>query len=119
MCDCMIYDSHKLYLLELKSHAGKSLPFSAIRQNQLDELTKSITYQGIVAGFIVNFRDVSRTFFVDANLVSKFVFLGERKSIPISWFEENGTEIEGRKLKVHYRWNVEKFIGGEKDGKTE
>lgn len=110
ICDCMMFDGHKLYLLELKSHKGKSLPFSAIRQNQIDELAKSLTYQGVTSGFVVNFSDVARTFFADANLVANYVFIGERKSIPLAWFEEHGKEIQGKLKKVHYSWNVEKFL---------
>jgi recombination protein U len=103
-----------LYLLELKSHAGKSIPFSAIRQNQVTELSKASTYQGITCGFIVNFRDIERTFFITAVKVEYFMAHEERKSIPMAWFETEGREIKGRKLQVHFRWNIEEFLGGAK-----
>lgn len=112
ICDCMMFNDRFLYLLELKSHVGKSLPFSAIRQNQVTELSKALTYRGIIAGFVVNFRDIGRTFFTEANKVEYFMTHEERKSIPLAWFTENGAEITGRKLKVHYRWNVQEFLYG-------
>ena len=34
ICDSMLYNGYNLYLLELKSHKGKSLPLSCIRENQ-------------------------------------------------------------------------------------
>jgi len=42
MCDCLLYDSKHLYFLELKTHKGKSLPLSAIRENQIEQLDKAI-----------------------------------------------------------------------------
>ena len=109
MCDCMIFNG-VLYLLELKSHKGKSIPFSAIRQNQVTELSKASTYQKVIAGFIVNFRDVEKTYFATAPKVEYFIAHEERKSIPIVWFEENGTLIPQRKLRVNYRYGVDEFL---------
>jgi recombination protein U len=105
-----------LYLLELKSHKGKSIPFSAIRQNQVTELSKASTYKNMICGSIVNFRDVERTYFVSAVKVEYFLAHADRQSIPIAWFETEGCEIKGRKLKVHFRWNIEEFL---KEGEGE
>lgn len=109
MCDCMIFDG-ALYLLELKSHKGKSIPYSAIRKNQITELSKASTYKNIVAGFVANFRDVEKSFFVSAAKVEYFIAHENRKSIPLAWFEENGTQILQTKLKVHYRYDIEEFL---------
>lgn len=109
ICDCMMFNGI-LYLLELKSHKGKSLPFSAIRQNQITELSKASTYPKIIAGFIVNFRDVEKTFFVLAPKVEYFITHEERKSIPIAWFEENGVIIPQKKLRVNYRYELDRLL---------
>lgn len=110
MCDCEMFDGQNLYLLELKSHKGKSLPLSAIRKNQLDELLKASTYKNIVAGFIVNYADVGQTFFIPATNVIDFITDGERKSIPLVWCERFGIKINGILKKVNYKWDVENFI---------
>ena len=115
MCDCMIFDG-VLYLLELKSHKGKSLPFKKIRKNQVEELSKANTYSKVVAGFIVNFRDVDKTYFATAPKVEYFMTHEERKSIPIAWFEENGTLITQRRLKVHYRYGIDEFLTANTNG---
>ncbi len=110
ICDCMLYNG-TLFLLELKSHKGKSLPFSAIRQNQVVDLSKASMYGGVVAGLIINFRDAERTFFVHIGKIEYFIAHEERKSIPLMWCEENGIEIPGKKLKVHFRWDLQKVLG--------
>ena len=110
MADCMIYDGYKLYLLELKSHKGKSLPLSAIRENQVTELFKASTYQNIISGFIINFADVGQTFFIQAVDVLDFIQCGERKSIPIDWCDMFGYQIFGQLKKVNYKWDIESFI---------
>jgi recombination protein U len=113
ICDCMMYNKN-LYLLELKSHAGKSLPLSAIRENQIKELSKVETYEGIIAGLLINFRDIEKTYFVKIDNILYFMAHEERKSIPVSWCEQWGTEIKGRKLRVHYRWDLKEWMEGMK-----
>lgn len=109
MCDCMIFNGI-LYLLELKTHKGKSIPFSAIRENQITELSKASTYPKIIAGFVVNFRDAEKTYFATAPKIEYFMSHEERKSIPLIWFEENGTLIQQKRLRVHYRYDIDKFL---------
>lgn len=111
MCDCMMF-SDALFLLELKTHKGKSIPFSAIRQNQVTELSKASTYSKVIAGFIVNFRDAEKTYFTSATKIEYFMAHEERKSIPMAWFEENGTLIHQKRLKVHYRYGIQEFLDG-------
>jgi len=110
MCDCMMFDGEKLYLLELKSHKGKSIPFSAIRQNQLDELSKASTYKNIIAGFVIHFADVGTTYFCKADDVLYFIKHEERRSIPISWCEQWGTKIDGKLKKINYLWDIKSFV---------
>ena len=54
ICDCMLHDGEYLYLLELKNHKGKSLPLSAIRQNQVDDLLLAAKHRNIIAGLVVS-----------------------------------------------------------------
>ena len=110
ICDCMLFDGQLLYLLELKSHKGKSIPFSCIRQTQLDELSKAAMFDNVATGFMFNFRDVGRTFYVNADIVRIFVLASERKSISIEVCVENGVEIKGTKKRTRYSWNIEQFI---------
>jgi recombination protein U len=108
--DCMLYNGNRLYLLELKSHKGSSLPFTAIRKNQLTELSKASTYKNITAGFIINFAEKERTFFCKVDDVLYFMEHEERKSVPLTWCEKWGREIKSRKLKVNYRYDLERWL---------
>ena len=95
--------------MELKSHKGASLPLSAIRKNQIDGMAK-VNHPKMKAIFIINFRDKEKTYAIDADKLREFIQHSERKSIPISFLEESGTEIEAHKKKVHYRYDLEKYF---------
>jgi len=108
-CDFELYSNGNLYWLELKSHLGKSLPLSCIRDNQVKELTKAAE-KGVIAGLLVEFRDVNRVFWLDINDYNEFVTEWDRKSIPLNYFEEAGIEIEVKNLRVHKRYDISKFL---------
>lgn len=110
ICDCMMHDGKYLYLLELKSHKGKSLPLSAIRENQIKSLTDADKHKNIIAGLIVNFSDIEETYFMDIKLAFKWFYNGVRKSIPLSEFRTYCMPINAYKKKVNYRYAVEEFI---------
>lgn len=109
LCDCMTMTKDKLYLMELKSHKGTSLPLSAIRKNQIEGMAK-VNHPKMKAIFIINFRDKEKTYAIDADKLQEFIQHTERKSIPLSFLEEVGTEIEAHKKKVHYRYDLEKYF---------
>lgn len=107
ICDCMMYNGDYLYLCELKSHKGKSIPFSCIRTNQVEEMCKALK-KGATAIFIFNMRFVNETYIVYADEVKDFMDNSPRKSIPIEWMKENG-DLLGQTLKrTRYRYNIEK-----------
>lgn len=99
-----------LLILELKSHKGKSLPFSAIRENQLKEMFIASEYRKVLPFLIVFFSDIERCFALPIQKVVALKQEGTRKSIPLEYFEEQGTEIEVIKLRTNYRYNIEKFL---------
>lgn len=103
-------DLSVLLILELKHHHGKSLPLNCIRNNQLQEMLKASTKKNVVPLLIAFFSDVERCFSLDIRYVQKFIEENDRKSIPISYFEEKGVEIEVYKLKTNYRYNIEKWL---------
>lgn len=99
-----------LLILELKSHKGKSLPFSAIRDNQLKEMFEASRYRKILPFIVMFFSDIERCFALPIQKVVALKQEGTRKSIPLEYFEEQGTEIEVIKLRTNYRYNIEKFL---------
>ena len=107
ICDCLIMAKDKLYLLELKSHKGSSLPLNCIRPNQLEGLVKAESYKNVYAAFVINFRDKEKTFIISANKLYEFIGNTTRKSIPIKFIESNGKEIRSERKKVRYRYDLE------------
>ena len=111
ICDCQLFDGDYLYLLELKTTKGKSLSLNNIRKNQIDDLMDASEYANIVAGLVVNFADVEQTYFMEIKLAYYWYYeQTERKSIPIKEFREKCIEIQAKKLKTNYRYDIQGFI---------
>ncbi len=117
-CDLIVFSANlvtshgKLYKLELKSLNGKSLPLGNIKssdEKRLKFVAKLVASEnrGVMAGFVVNFRDTNETFFVLASKVFVFIELAERASIPIAWFRENGRLIEQKIKRVRWGYDLE------------
>ncbi len=110
ICDCMLFDGSRLYLFELKSIKGKSIPFSNIRENQLKELSKAQKFKNIIAGIVIEFNELDRAFFMCISDITDFMRIGSRKSIPIEYCVEKGIEIEITKKRVNDSFNVRKLL---------
>ena len=111
ICDYIAYNNEGLYLLELKSHKGTSLPYTAISDYQLKGLS-NIDYPGIKAYFIINMRDKEKTYAIEAQKIKKYIETSERKSIPISFMDDEGVEIKGIKNRSRYEYDVGKLLCG-------
>lgn len=107
--DCEVMGKKYLFILELKSHKGSSIPFNCIRPTQLKEMS-NITHEKVKAYFILNYRDLESTFAIDVQTVKKYIEEADRKSIPIKWVIKNGIEIKGTKKKVRFRYELESFF---------
>jgi recombination protein U len=116
IADCLIQDPFSgLHLIELKNHKGKSIPLSCIignktKEKQMKDLFEANKYSAVYSHIIVFFSDVERCFELDIDSFMEFVDKGERKSIPIEYFERKGWEIEVEKLRTNYRFNIEKWL---------
>ena len=107
-----MFSQCNLFLLELKSHKGRSLPFSCIKLKHLEDMVKANEFKGIHSYIVINFRDELETYAVYAHRILKFMQTTDRKSIPISFCQENGVLIPQHKKKVHFKYDVEVLIGG-------
>ncbi|HIG0360431.1 Holliday junction resolvase RecU [Clostridium botulinum] len=109
ICDFMIMAKERLFLLELKSHKGASIPFNCVRKTQLREMAE-INYSNIKAFFLFNFRDKERTYAIGAITLKKFIENADRKSIPINWCKDNGIEITSEKKRSRFRYDLEALL---------
>ena len=79
---------------EAKNTKNKtSFPLNNITKHQIEHLKRVINHGGI-AFFIIQFELLDKVFILDASYVIHFYEHGERKSIPLSCFEESGVEVE-------------------------
>lgn len=118
-CDCFMFDGKILYTLELKSVGIKSISFErdktdkgVIHKHQIDNLLKFSTYENIISGFLFDFRLSDMTYFCLIEDFMNMINHLDKKS-----FNEKDLfcyckpiVIAKKKLKVNYRYNIEKFL---------
>ena len=110
--DYRLYKYPYTFLLELKTHKGKSLPLAKIRERQIQGMYKAAMYHGIYAGFLINFRELEETYYISVNDVVTFISSNERKSIPVEWCREYGVRIGQTKKRVRYSYDLSSWLGG-------
>lgn len=113
ICDYIAFDdlSRTLFLWELKSTKGTSIPFKMIRDNQKKELLKASEHN-LVAGLICNFRNENNdTFFIEITDYIKMLENINKKSFNIKDLKENNAiPIESHKKITRYGYNMKKLI---------
>ena len=120
--DFLMWDSvaHILFALELKTVQGKSISFERDKSNtgiihlhQIEGLSKWSTYDGIVAGFIIEFRAAEKTIFIK---ISDFIELTNqipKKSFRIEDLDKYKIPyllIPQTKLRKNYKYDIDHFI---------
>jgi recombination protein U len=106
LCDYVFYDGTDLYLMEMKSHKGSSIPSSKL--TQLDGLLKQ-RKAGVVACFALNYRDHDKTYIMTADQVAEV--LSYRKSVPLSYCDEHGVQIPQEKKITRWRYDLSLYFG--------
>lgn len=109
-CDYILFRSPNLFLVELKTHKGKSIPLAKIRENQIQGMSKAVQYDGVYGGFLINFRDLEETYYVSVQEVINFIQTEKRKSIPVGWCRDHGIQIPQVKKRVRYRYDLENWL---------
>lgn len=110
ICDCLMFDGDYLYLLELKSTKGKSLPFNNIKKHQIDDLLWASTYSNTICGLVIEFSKIAECYFIEINKFKVFYESTSRKSMPIDYLEKYGLKIDVERKKINSKFDVEKFI---------
>ena len=117
--DCFIYRHPHLFPLELKSGKGTSFSFQKnkkesgknIKLNQIDGLTKASLTQGIHAGFVFNFSERDRTYWMNIVDFNRFYQTTTKKSINENDMLEFGCVLISQELKkVKFNYDIEKML---------
>ena len=110
MCDCVLFGNRTLFLCELKSHNGKSIPFSCVRENQIEQLTKAAKFPFIIPALVIFFPDVEKCWAVHINDWNNLVDASKKKSANIAEIAQAGFEVGVTKLKVNFKYDVQTMM---------
>lgn len=120
--DYLLWDSmHRvLYALELKTVKGSSISFERskddkgeIHYSQIKNLYNWNKYDGILAGFIIEFRQIEKTVFIAISEFNKLISLIDKKSFNYNDLEEHEIPfivINQKKARTRYRYDVDAFL---------
>ena len=110
--DYRLYKYPYTFLLEFKTHKGKSIPLEKIRDSQIKGMAKAVEHKGIYGGFIFNYRDLEETYYVPVMAIVEFINSKVRKSIPVEWCREQGVRIEQKKKISRYAYGTDRWLRG-------
>ncbi|MBQ2396114.1 MAG: Holliday junction resolvase RecU [Bacteroidales bacterium] len=120
--DYLMWDSkkHILYALELKTVAGKSITFERnkdenkeIHFHQIQGLNQWDKYEGIVCGFIIEFRKLEKTIFINIKDFNRIIDLIPKKSFnynDLDIYNIKHTIISQKKARTRFTYGVNEFL---------
>ena len=117
-CDFMHFDSELFYTLELKTFEG-SCSFERckgdkgiIHYYQIESLKKFYNCKNVCSGLILDFRKTDNTYFLSINEWDNLINSISKKSFNENDLLEytNPILIDKKKLKVNYKYNIDKFF---------
>lgn len=114
------------YCWELKTAAQKYMSYHTcenderekknanIQWHQIEGLTKASEYDNVTAGFLLNFRldnGEQLLYFMNIKDFNRYRNNSNKRSLNIMDVSLNGgVKINGEKLRVNYRWNLDEFL---------
>lgn len=121
--DFFVFDGKKFYTLECKSFEG-SCSFERSKEDrgvihwyQIESLLKFSRYKNVISGFLLDFRTSGNTYFLEINDFTEMIRKISKKSFNEKDMLEHCSPIliDKKKLKVNYKYEIEKFL---KDAKS-
>lgn len=113
ICDFLIFNNkyRTLYLAELKSTKGSSIPYIMIKDNQIKGLTEAGKHN-VIPCFFFNFREKNNvTYFMKINDFLTMKNNLEKKSFNLQDLEKYGSIIVSCTIRrTRYRYDIEKLI---------
>lgn len=120
--DFLLWDSKRriLFALEMKTVSGTSISFERnededreIHFHQIQGLNQWNEYDGIVCGFIIEFRKIAKTVFIDIEQFNRIVELIPKKSFnynDLCVYKIQHTIIGQKKARTRYTYGVDEFL---------
>lgn len=119
VCDCLVFLGGKLLFLELKSVKGKSKSFSKNEFRQLNDIhklihnSKGIKRYGAYGGFLIEFRELEKTYFIDTDTIYEYFEKEDTKTINIDKLINKGysyIEIGQKILVKNYTYDIRSLL---------
>lgn len=120
--DYLMWDSkkHILYALELKTVAGKAISFERSKEenreihwHQIEGLNKWNKYDGIICGFVIEFRMIEKTVFIDIGDFNKLINVIIKKSFNFDDLDKYNIRyvtIGQTKARTRYTYDIDSFL---------
>lgn len=127
--DFLLWDSraHILYALELKTVKGKTISFERtendvgeIHHHQIAGLNKWNQYDGITCGFIIEFRELEKTVFIEISEMNRLIELIPKKSFNYDDLSKYGIahiQIAQKIARTRYTYDIDGFLSNTTGGK--
>lgn len=121
--DFFVWDSkrHRPYAFELKTVAGKSISFERteddkgeIHCHQIKGLNAWNKYDGMTCGFIIEFREMELTIFIEIEEFNRLMACVGKKSFNLKDLDDYDIQyftVPQRKLKSNYRYDMDALLG--------
>ena len=106
ICDFVVFRQPNIMYLECKSCHGNTLPFSNITQTQWNGLLEKDLYCGVYAGVMIWWIDKDITKFVP---IYNLQILADSGAKSIRFDTAFGIEVLGKKKRVFFEYDMEKF----------
>lgn len=120
--DYILWDSigRNLYALELKTVKGKSISFERNKQesgqihyHQICGLNEWSKYSGTICGFIIEFREIETTIFLNITEFNKLSVAIQKKSFTLRDLEDGGLDfviIKQEKARTKFKYDMVGFL---------
>lgn len=131
-CDCFIHDGCYLYYIELKSTIGSSMSFNqpveiqpkgkakpSIKSHQINSLLERSQYHNVYCGLLLDFDDRTNskgevleggTYYIDIHTFVGWTRSIKKKSINQVDAQLIGIQVDRKKLKTNYRYDIKKLL---------
>lgn len=120
--DYLLWDSaHRvLYALELKTVKGTSISFERnkddkgkIHYSQITSLNEWGKYEALIAGFVIEFREIETTIFLEISEFNRLLSLIDKKSFQYNDLTDHNITyivIGQKKVRTRYRYDIDQFL---------
>jgi len=73
---------------------------------------KSINQDGVSTGFLLNYRDLEETYWVEAGKIQVLKEKGEIKSLSVEWCRSEGIRIDQSLKRTRYYYDIPRLLRG-------